>query len=74
MVSMSFVCDYAKISPALLMYKIDHSDCCFSTYKDVDEDKFILYVFPWDKNDVFSADDINVITGIINPYIFDPED
>lgn len=74
MIEMSFICNYAKISPLVLMYKIDSLKRGFTTFKDVDEDRFILYVFPWYELRTLSADDIKVITEAVNPYIFDPEE
>ena len=74
MKEMSFVCDYAKISPLVLMYKIDSLRRGFTTFKDVDEDRFILYIFPWNELEVLSADDIKVITSEVNLYLYDPED
>lgn len=74
MKEMSFVCDYAKISPLVLMYKIDSLKRGFATFKDVDEDRFVLYIFPWNELEVLSADDIKVITSEVSFYLYDPED
>lgn len=74
MESMSFVCDYAKISALVLMYKIEHEANGFCTFKDVDEDSFVLYVYPWSELEPFTAEEVKTITDLVNPYIFDPED
>lgn len=73
MTMMSFICDYATISPLILMYKVDSSiRASFSTYEDIDEDRFRLNVFPMDGNCLSPADSAKV-AEIVNPYIFNSE-
>ena len=70
MTVMSFVCDYAIVSPIVAMYKVDSTICdTFSTYEDIDEDKFVLHVFPID-GDALSPADSAKVAEIVNPYIF----
>lgn len=71
---MSFVCDYAKVSPLVLMYRVDKAlrDVGFSTYTDIDEDRFVLSVMPY--GTPFDAQACGIIANLVNPYIFDPEE
>ena len=70
MTVMSFICDYAIVSPIVAIYKVDGTiDSTFSTYEDIDEDKFVLHVFPIDGNTLSPADSAKV-AELINPYIF----
>ena len=70
MTILSYICDYATISPILLMYKVDSKiRATFSTYKDLDEDRFVLHVFPMDGEGLSPADSAKV-AEIVNPYIF----
>ena len=71
MTVMSFVCDYAKISPVILAYKVDGALCDigFATYTDVDEDKFVLSVMPWGK--AFNAQTCGIIANLVDPYLFE---
>ena len=73
MTFMSFVCDYAKVSPIILMYRVDKAlrDVGFSTYTDVDEDRFVLSVMPYGK--AFDVQACGIIANLVNPYIFDSE-
>ena len=70
---MSFICDYAKVSPAVLMYIVDSTlrDVGFSTYTDIDEDRFVLSVMPYGAP--FDAQACGIIANLVNPYIFDPD-
>jgi hypothetical protein len=71
MTFMSFVCDYAKTSPLVLMYRVDKAlrDVGFSTYTDVDEDRFVLSVMPYGK--AFDAQACGIIANLVDPYLFD---
>jgi hypothetical protein len=71
MTFMSFVCDYAKVSPLVLMYRVDKAlrDVGFSTYTDVDEDRFVLSVMPYSK--AFDAQACGIIANLVDPYLFD---
>lgn len=70
MTMLSCICDYATISPILLMYKVDSAiRATFSTCEDIDEDRFVLHVFPID-GDILSPADSAKVMEIVNPYIF----
>lgn len=69
MTMLSYICDYAIVSPILLMYKVDSAiRATFSTYEDLDEDRFILHVFPMDGK-VLSPADSAKVAEIVNSYI-----
>ena len=70
MTMLSYICDYATVSPIILMYKVDSAiRATFSTYEDLDEDRFVLHVFPMD-GDILSPADSAKVAEIVNPYIF----
>jgi len=68
---MTFVCDYAKISPIILMYRVDGAlrGVGFSTYLDIDEDRFVLSVFPYGQR--FGAQACNIVANLVKPYLFE---
>ena len=70
MTVMSFICDYALVSPIVAMYKVDSTiDSTFSTCEDIDENRFVLHVFPIGGDTLSPADSAKVVE-LINPYIF----
>ena len=73
MISMSFVCDYAKVSPTVLMYTVDHKlkNRAFSTYEDMDEDIFVLHVLPYEKGVILSPAECATLAETVNPYLFE---
>lgn len=68
---MTFICDYALISSAVLVDRIwsDTSLEVIAFAEDIDEDTFLLRVeLPWEGADEISEADMARILEIIKPY------
>lgn len=71
MTVMSFVCSYAKVSPIILMYRVDSAlrEVGFSTFTDIDEERFVLSVMPWGNS--LSPQACDIIANLVDPYLFE---
>jgi len=68
---MTFICDYALISSAVLVDRIwsDTSLEVIAFAEDIDEDTFLLRVeLPWEGADEISEADMARILEIVKPY------
>ena len=68
---MTFICDYALISSAVLVERIwsDTNLEVIAFAEDIDEDTFLLRVeLPWEGADEISEADMARILEIVKPY------
>lgn len=69
---MTFICDYATISPYILCNKIiaTTNAMMWATYNDIDEERFNLTVFNPLKGEELSEEDKAWLETVINPYLY----
>ena len=71
-----YICDYAKVSPAVLANRIinavDHA--VWADYRDIDDDIFRFEIFNPFENASVSEEDAAWAYEIIKPYLAEPSE
>ena len=66
-----FICDYALISPAILVDRVCEAMLtAFAYFADLDEDRFIICVDSPFVNESASAEDLAIAEELITPYLW----
>ena len=71
-IMMTFICDYATISPIILCNKIiaGTTAMMWATYNDIDEDCFNLTVFNPLEGEELSEEDKAWLEIVMEPYLY----
>lgn len=65
---MNFICDYSLISPAVVDSILSKFGVCTIT-KDIDEDRFEVYVYDWFEEDI-PQDILDKVAKAIDPFLY----
>lgn len=70
----TYVCDYATISPVVLVNAIINDDIfvnAWADFYDVDEDVFVLRVYPvfGEENADLTAEEWRLVENLVKPYL-----
>lgn len=70
----TYVCDYATVSPVVLVNAIINDDIfvnAWADFYDVDEDVFVLRVYPvfGEENTDLTAEEWRLVENLVNPYL-----
>ena len=70
----TYVCDYATVSPAVLVNTIINDDIfvnAWADFYDVDEDVFVLRVYPvfGEENTDLTAEEWRLVENLVKPYL-----
>lgn len=72
MTTVKFLLDYAKVSPSIVLHKIDIAlaEKGFSTFNDWDSDKFEIIIMPYGSQ-TFDIQTCQEILNLVSPYLFE---
>lgn len=66
---MTFICDYAFISPVVLATRVEcEALMAVTDWRDIDEDRFVFRVFS-DGED-FAPFEVELINSLVAPYLY----
>jgi hypothetical protein len=68
---LTFVCDYALISPAVLATRIECEVLvAVADWQDVDEDRFVFRVMVLFDGEDFTPSEVELINSLVAPYLY----
>jgi hypothetical protein len=69
-IMVSFILDYTKVDPSTAVNKLHFTEGFdfWCDWRDIDEDSFIIYVYPVFEEDVITDDDMTLLKEIFSPW------